>query len=93
MSKDPKTKRYFKVRHKVSGLYSKGGATYSEGVGSEWSKNGKIWTGTGPLRSHLSHAIEYKCNIVNWEVIEFQLTEVGVAPAVDMIDIMKLLKK
>lgn len=82
-------KRYFKIRHKVTGLYSSGGsdaAHSSDGVNSSvWKKNGKIWAGTGPLRSHLALIVERRGNMENWEVVELALTEISGIPAVDMI--------
>lgn len=38
----------YKIRHKVTGLWSLGGAN-----GDRWNKKGKTWNGLGPLKNHL----------------------------------------
>jgi hypothetical protein len=97
MAKPPAPKRYFKIRHKASGLWSKGGAAagaYGGDHGRNWNKNGKVWHGLGPLRLHLHLVMnEYKGNIADWEVVEYSMLPVETKPAHEMIDLMKMLKK
>jgi len=93
MAKPPAPKRYFKIRHKTSGLWSKGVAG-SAHTGVYWSKNGKVWHSLGSLRLHLHLVVgEYKRDISNWEVIEYSMSPVETKPAIEMVDTMKLLKK
>lgn len=49
-------KRFFKIRHKKTGLYSCGGsyASHDGRYGGGWTPSGKIWQGMGPLKNHLA---------------------------------------
>src|SRR5687768_6273340 len=63
------TIKFYKIKHKVIGLYSKGGGSVHDKPWTSnpikpkynhWSKKGKIWQGTGPLRSHLNQYVGYR---------------------------------
>lgn len=89
MSKIPAPKRYFKIRSKTTGLYRKTGAGRQN-----WAKNGKIWTGTGPLRQYINLCSGCEWNdIQDWEVVELEMKEVCTKEVYEMIDIMKILRK
>jgi hypothetical protein len=101
MAKKPK--RYFKIRCKVTGLYSKGtsyiSALYSSTspdksfIRPGFTENGKIWAGTGPLRNHLNLVIKSKgFNIDDLEIVECELIEKPPVPISDYCNIMKILK-
>ena len=88
--------RFFKIRHKKSGLYNKGDRMLDElvdGTGQCWSKSGKMWAGTGPLRNHLNGVLTCHGDISDWEVIEVKLVEVETKTATDWVDIIKILKR
>lgn len=69
----------YKVRDKNTGLFSTGGCSYAGRPGENcyqprpngWSKKGKIWTGLGPLRTHLN---QFYWIPENWEVVEYEYT-------------------
>lgn len=65
------TTRIYKIKHKVFGQYSKGGTYVSDRISSinhktgenryvHWSKKGKVWQGTGPIRCHLNQYVGWK---------------------------------
>lgn len=87
---------YYKIRHKVSGLYSKG-SSYSnaEGTNSYWSKNGKTWDTLGKLRAHITMHLPSSHNkgtdMSDWEVVEYQVTVAEVKGIRDVIDPKKFL--
>jgi hypothetical protein len=67
--------KIYKIRHKVTGLFSKGG------ISPFWSKKGKTWNTFGHLKRHLRAVFEYRHNtqnvkdLENWEIIEIEVTE------------------
>lgn len=73
----------YKIRNTVTGLYSKGG---SDG---QWSKNGKIWSGIGPLKLHFNvlsrqGRVEYRDAVVcEIEIVE---TECAITPTQHWVD-------
>jgi hypothetical protein len=73
---------FYKIRHKKTGLYSKGGAyVNAEGTNSFWTKTGKTWDSIGKLRSHItSHMNKYygSTDMSDWEVIEFKCVPTAV---------------
>lgn len=86
--KQPKSNRYFRIQNRVTGLYSKGG---NSAYWLPWTKKGKIWTGIGYVKAYLSSAAKVG-SIDNLEVVEYELVEVKRSPAIDNIDILKILK-
>lgn len=51
--------KLYRIRHKLTGQFSKGGydpIQNPKGEGRGWSKRGKVWTGLGPLKNHLNIA-------------------------------------
>lgn len=72
----------FKIRHKKTGLYSKGGVyVNAEGNNSYWDKRGKTWDTLGKLRSHItSHMNRYSgaTDMSDWEVIEIKMVPISV---------------
>ncbi len=79
--------KVYKIRN-PEGLFSRGGST------PQWSKNGKTWSGIGPLKSHLTmiryENDHYKKPLYNpyegCEVLEFTYvqTQSAVLPIKDM---------
>lgn len=59
--------KFYKIRHKELGLYSKGGSYVNDMTWGDpgrqkyhhWSKKGKVWQGMGPLKSHLRQYTGY----------------------------------
>ena len=86
---------FFKIRHKKTGLYSKGGAyVNAEGNNSFWNKAGKTWDTLGKLRAHItSHMNKYygATDMTDWEVIEFKCVPTAVKPVHEMVDPKKLI--
>ncbi len=73
---------FYKIRHKKTGLYSKGGSyVNAEGDNIFWNKTGKTWDTIGKLRSHItSHLNRYygATDMSDWEVIEFKCVPTSV---------------
>ena len=68
---------FFKIRHKKTGSYSKGGVyANADGNNSFWvEKGGKTWDTLGKLRAHItSHISKYSgtTDMSEWEVIEYK---------------------
>lgn len=73
--------KFYQIKDKNTGLFSTGG------MSPRWTKKGKIWKGTGPLRAHLNQFIhtDYrspmypypKINKIpdNWEIVEIEIQE------------------
>jgi len=69
-------KKAYKIRHKITGLYSGGGE------GPSWNKKGKIWNTYAHVMAHLAQffEIEYRqkkswLSIPDeWEIVELQIT-------------------
>ena len=92
------TTTYYKIRHKVTGLYSKGG-TYVNGAGNNsfWTKSGKTWDTLGKLRAHITSHLPrgtYRegTDMSDWEVIEYHVTVKEVKGIKDVIDPKKMLE-
>lgn len=91
-------KKMYKLRHKRLGLFSPGG---SDSVYlHRWTKTGKTWSGTGPLKNHINLLLEnWKTNHLprgnldfnDVEVVEYEMREVSVKPAHEFVNIIKLL--
>ena len=70
--KKPTEVRFFKVRRKSDGWFSKGGdARY----GYCWGTQGKLWAGLGPFRNFLNRNLPTLSDFSNYEVIEYRLAE------------------
>ena len=90
----------YKIRHKVTGKFSKGGYYVSADGTYGWTdKGGKIWDTIGKLRSHITvHMDRYSggTDMSEWEVLEYKLTAANVQGIHEVIDpkkIINLLKK
>lgn len=68
----------YKIRHKETGLYSRGGI-----YGMQWSKTGKTWSHIARVKSHLRQAIRHGLSeqIGNWEIIELVTEEKVIDPS------------
>lgn len=88
---------FYKIRHKKTGLYSKGG-TYANSAGNNsfWNKSGKTWDKLGTLRSHItSHlATSYSSgtDMSDWEVIEFKCVPTNVQSIHEVVRPEKLIQ-
>ena len=88
---------FFKIRHKKTGRYSKGGAYVdAEGTSSLWvEKGGKTWDTLGKLRAHVtSHMNRYygATDMTDWEVIEYKSVPTAVKPVHEIVDPKKLIE-
>jgi hypothetical protein len=62
----------YKIRHKKTGLYSKGG------YDPQWSNKGKTWNHIGHIKLHLREIMinpRIKKDLENWEIIEIALVQ------------------
>lgn len=92
---------YYKIQHKITKQYSKGGVyVNADGTNSHWSeKGGKVWDTLGKLRAHItSHIGKYSgsTDMSNWEVVELEMTvkaRKGVHEVMDPKKIVQLLKQ
>lgn len=96
-------KIYYKIRHRVTGLYSKG-SSYSNATGDNfyWTKSGKTWDTLGKLRAHITmhlrdvtqsgYVINQGTDMSDWEVIEYKVIESDVKGIHEVIDPKKLVK-
>ena len=87
---------FYKIRHRVTGKYSKGGSyANAEGNNIFWNNSGKTWDTLGKLRAHLtSHMNRYygATDISDWEVVEFVSRPTSVKPVYEVIDPKKLVE-
>ena len=87
---------YYKIRHKVTGLYSKGGTwVSSDGTGMWWSKVGKTWSSIGTLRSHLTLVMSEPrrgVDMSNWEVVTHEVRETQAQPVHEVLTPKALVK-
>jgi hypothetical protein len=96
-------KIYYKIRHRVTGNFSKG-SSYSNATGdnSFWNKSGKTWDTLGKLRAHITQHLRkvgYGGFVINegtdmsdWEVIEYKVIESDVKRIDEVIDPKKLIQ-
>lgn len=85
----------FKIRHKKTGKFSKGGSDMSLDGQYGWATQaGKVWTKIGHLKNHINMIVSLKKTIPeDWEVVEYETIEKEVKPAQDYVDLVRLLKK
>lgn len=70
-----KKQQIYKIRHKETGLYSRGGLATGNDL---WSTVGKTWTNIGHVKNHLRHHMSRgklngtypydRAEIVSWEI-------------------------
>ena len=82
----------YKIRNKVTGLWSKGGSY------PRWGNPGKTWLTIGQLRTHITSVINsgYSVNFSEWEVISYQVTELDSKPIHEVVTpkrLFQLLKR
>lgn len=87
---------FYKIQHKKTGLFSRGG-TYVDAAGNiGWSKEGKVWSTLGRLRAHLSMHLGSKyragTDMTDWQVVELETRVVSVVPAFEAISATKLVQ-
>ena len=88
---------FFKIRHKKTGRYSKGG-TYvnAEGNNGYWvEKGGKTWDTLGKLRAHItSHISRYygATDMSDWEVIEYKCVPTDIKMVHEIVKPEKLVE-
>jgi hypothetical protein len=88
---------FFKIRHKVTGKYSKGGI-YANGAGDNgyWvERGGKTWDTLGKLRAHITtHMGKYSgtTDMSEWEVIEYKCVPTAVKPIHEIVKPEKLVE-
>ena len=92
---------FYKIRHKKTNRYSKGGVYVpGDGTGSLWvEKGGKTWDTLGKLRAHItSHMNMYGggTDMTDWQVIEYHSVVKEVKDIHEVVTpdkIMKILKQ
>jgi hypothetical protein len=78
--------KIFKIKHKETGLYSKGGQWPT------WSKKGKTWNSLGHLKTHIQNVMDFRRTkleeFAKWEIIEIEIQEnvVGSYTALDIVN-------
>jgi len=92
---------FYKIRHKVTGLYSKGG-TYANGAGNNsfWVPNGgKTWDTLGKLRAHITSHLpssnyegDTGTDMSDWEVVEYKSVVVDTKEIHQVMDPKKIIK-
>jgi hypothetical protein len=90
---------YYKIQHKITKRWSKGGAyVNAEGNGYCWSeKGGKVWDTLGKLRAHLTTHLpkytgDYGTDMSNWQVVELEIVEKDRKDVHEVMDPKKILK-
>lgn len=101
-------KDLFKIHHKKTGLYSKGGTGVNlNGTGMGWGKDGKVWQGMGPLKNHLAQylpkydpyydSVQFKKNIggilEDWEIIKIKMVVDDIIPMTDLYNTLEVIKR
>lgn len=72
---------YYKIRHKVTNLFSTGGSWPT------WTAIGKVYSKIGHIKNHLANIHEGQvADIVNWEIVEMHVTYVNAVPAKEFHD-------
>jgi hypothetical protein len=88
--------RIYKIQHKTTQLYSRGGAGVGPtGRGPGWNKQGKVWTSMGHLRNHLTQYEKRGDLLADWQVITYSVSVEKVVPAVEELSaasIVRMLK-
>lgn len=79
---------HYKIRHKETGLYHKGG------VYDRWSAQGKTWNTLGKLRAMITMYLNnnHSYDFANWEIIEYEVKETAVKSLHEVIKPEKLIK-
>ena len=70
----------FKVMNIETEMFNKGG------VYTRWSKQGKVWTSLGSLRSFITLTMKGAQDINKWRIIEYQ---VNVASVKELSEVIK----
>jgi hypothetical protein len=88
---------FYKIRHKKTGLYSKGGVyVNAEGNNIFWNKSGKTWDKLSTLRSHITSHMPGSYNkgtdMSDWEVIEFVCTPTAIKSIHEVVNPKKLIE-
>lgn len=68
--------KVYKIRDPKTGLFK------NAGVWGGWSKQGRAWSGTGPLRGHLNHVLHSRGRPMDpsWEICEYDVEPSRVIP-------------
>ena len=83
----------YRIRNKRTGKFHVGGLSNYD---SSWNSCGKIWTTLGKLRSMITNTIRHATwgepVFDEWEIIEYELTEVAVKEVNEIVTPEKLLE-
>ncbi len=85
----------YKIRNKETGLYNDGVRKYSgkdAGWVVGWNNTGKIWHTVRGVRTHMNACLRGKGIPLEWEVVEFDLTETGVKDPTDFVRPEKIIE-
>lgn len=78
----------YKIRNKNNPeKFLTGTPTYNS-----WDKTGRMFQTLGKLRTFLTNSIKVSKNMGDWDIVEFELTEVSVKAAHEMIKPEQLIK-
>lgn len=78
----------YKIRHKdKQDKFLSGTPTYHS-----WHKDGRVFPTLGKLRTFLTNSIKYNRLSSDWEVVEFELTELSIKGVHEMIKPEQLIK-
>jgi hypothetical protein len=82
----------YKIRNKNnSELFLTGTPTYHS-----WDKTGRMFQTIGKLRTFLTNSLKGERNVGNWDIVEYELTEVSAKGVHEMIkpeQLIKMLKR
>jgi hypothetical protein len=72
----------YKIRHKITGLFSSGGAH------PRWTKKGKAWTNIGHIKTHFSMIgdAQLRAAYRDSEIVEYDVTEAGTSSMTELFD-------
>jgi hypothetical protein len=88
--------QFYKIRHKKTGLFSKGGVYVdADGIYGWTDRGGKTWDTIGKLRAHITSHIgkSYRpgTDMSDWEVVLYECTVKETKYIHEMIDPKKLM--
>lgn len=74
--------KLYKIRHKITGLFSSGGAH------PRWTKKGKAWTNIGHIKTHFSMIGDSQLRAAyrDSEIVEYDVTEAGASSMTEIFD-------
>lgn len=88
--------KVYKIQHKKTLLFSKGGTSLDGNGRYGWNETGKIWKTVGTLRSHITthlpNSYRQGTNMGDWQVITYDLTVNSVQDIHEIVTPEKIIK-